>query len=184
MGQTLYSITAFENVGPERMWSYAPGDPLVHVGTFEVYADSVEAALERLWVVGNRMGIDAQGNAWPKTHRSMCSGDFAVVHNTGTEYVALMAGWGRVVDLPGKTNEVMRTRTPGGITITWERDPVSQNLRIRDFDTSGVPFPTCTSDDPNNHQGETCPVHECNGTDAAGGTAIIHPAFLPCPTHG
>jgi predicted kinase len=41
--------------------------------------DSIERIAEKVWFVGNRMGKDANGNAWPSNVRSMSMGDMVVI---------------------------------------------------------------------------------------------------------
>lgn len=90
---TDYTVTALENVGPTRMWKYAEGDPLLPVGTFTVGGSSIEAALEALWYVGNKMGPDASGATWPADRRSLCIGDVVLID--GATWVCAMVGWQR-----------------------------------------------------------------------------------------
>lgn len=84
--------TVFENVTPgSRFEEYRKGDQLVLVGTFEVGGDSIEAALEDLFWVGNKQGPDSAGRRWPLDRRSMSVGDLVVVE--GETYAVDIVGF-------------------------------------------------------------------------------------------
>lgn len=79
VGSMDFTVTAFVNEGPGRFFAFAPGDTLVHAGTYTFEAESPEAALNLIWEVGNRMAVDANGTEWPPTVRSLSVGDVLVV---------------------------------------------------------------------------------------------------------
>ena len=94
----VFIARASENVGPARMWRLAGSDPLELVGTFSVEGDSPEAALENLWVVGNKMDHDLNGQDWPRDRRSQCVADVVDLAPAGapdnvTRWVCDHVGW-------------------------------------------------------------------------------------------
>ena len=85
-------VTAFENVTPgSRFEEYRPDADLKLVGTFEVGGDSIEAALEDMFWVGNKQGPDSAGARWPLDRRSMSVGDLVVVE--GETYAVDIVGF-------------------------------------------------------------------------------------------
>ena len=91
MSVRRYTLTAYENIGPNRFSTYKAGDPLTQVGTFCLAGGDINEALEAFWSVGNKMSADANGRHWPMTRRSMSSGD--VVFWGKRRYFADFIGW-------------------------------------------------------------------------------------------
>lgn len=80
-----YIVSTWMNVGDGTMWEFRPGRDYLERGPrVRVEADSVDEALEKVWVVGNRMGPDADGNSWPSECRSMCMGDVVFIGAIGS----------------------------------------------------------------------------------------------------
>ena len=82
MTQQRVQVQTWLNDGPGRFRAYEPGDKLYQgpVVTIEVDADQLVdtkwvQALDRTWVVGNRMDADADNLPWPSYVRSLSSGD-------------------------------------------------------------------------------------------------------------
>jgi hypothetical protein len=80
---------------------FKPGDPLIQIGhrLVAVEADSEPDALNAVWVVGNRMGADADGRQWPSGVRSLSVGDIIVVGPVGqrrTRYAVATIGFGEL----------------------------------------------------------------------------------------
>jgi hypothetical protein len=88
----VYQIRTYEN---ESAPFWEPHSPQSYrlVGNFTISLEkpSISAALEALYVVGNKMGADATGRRWPATRRSLSVGDLAVIG--AAHYVCAMAGW-------------------------------------------------------------------------------------------
>ena len=88
----IYQIKAYENQSYQFREPHSPQSYRL-VGTFTINIEkpSISAALEALYVVGNKMGADATGRRWPATRRSLSIGDLAVIG--AASYVCAMAGW-------------------------------------------------------------------------------------------
>jgi hypothetical protein len=91
MAARRYTLTAYENDGPNRFSTYKAGDHLVEVGAFCLVGGDINEALEAFWAVGNKVGADADGRIWPRTRRSMSTGD--VVAWGKRRYFANFVGW-------------------------------------------------------------------------------------------
>ena len=91
MAVRRYTLTAYENDGPNRFSTYKAGASLVEVGTFCLVGGDINEALEAFWAVGNKMSADADGRQWPRSRRSMSSGD--VVAWGKRRYFADFIGW-------------------------------------------------------------------------------------------
>lgn len=76
------TITTYLNDGPGRFFAYEPGDRLYQGPTLTVdVPDSPEwmGALDAAWAIGNRMGVDANGQEWPSYVRSLSAGDVLTI---------------------------------------------------------------------------------------------------------
>lgn len=62
-----------------RFGPYTPGDRVHSAARLVVEADSVEAAFEKVYVVGNRMSADAEGRSWSPDVRSISVGDVIAI---------------------------------------------------------------------------------------------------------
>ena len=71
------------------------------------------AVAETVWMIGNRMGVDANGNAWPAGVRSMSVADVIVIGETA--YKCAHVGW-----------EPISTED-----LAWSLDPERQNRNLR-----------------------------------------------------
>lgn len=86
--------------------------------TFVVADDATDVAIaEKAWYVGNRMGRDAEGFAWPSNVRSMSIGDVVHIRDNGDfttlrSLVAVTVGFE-----PVDTLAVVRASTPSGVAF-------------------------------------------------------------------
>jgi hypothetical protein len=87
-----YQIKAYENISAP-FWE--PRSPqsfrLVGIFTIGLERPSINAALESLYAVGNKVAADAAGRRWPATRRSLSVGDLAQIGSAS--YICAMAGW-------------------------------------------------------------------------------------------
>lgn len=94
-----YRLVVLLNTGPRAMLEWRRGDALdVIERPFHCSGDTIEAALEALWAVGNKMERDDFGLAYPTDRRSMCTGDLVAAVEVGSEeFMGLWAcdsfGW-------------------------------------------------------------------------------------------
>jgi hypothetical protein len=74
-------------------WQYTNGDPLVKGPVLAVEADSEDAALDKVFEIGNIGTPDADGNRWPPL-RSLSCGDVIVIGETA--YAVASFGFDRI----------------------------------------------------------------------------------------
>ena len=82
-------IKTYLNEGPGMFWKYQPGDKLVagpdldltgRIDVAGLTGQQVEEAIaEAVFAIGNRMGTDVNGKAWPRNVRSISVGDVVVI---------------------------------------------------------------------------------------------------------
>lgn len=74
-----------EQTGRYRFESYQLGDTLSNPVDLLVVVDAgdMHTALDVTWAIGNRMEVDANGKAWPKTVRSLSVGDVIAIQQSG-----------------------------------------------------------------------------------------------------
>lgn len=81
------------NDGEGRFDKFAPTDKLVVGGQVEIaHADTIEAMLENVAEIANRMAPDNDGNEWPSNVRSLSVGDVVIVGGYGA-FVVDPFGW-------------------------------------------------------------------------------------------
>lgn len=103
---TRFTFQAFTNeTHGSRFFRWNPGDLMRYVGTVTVEAETVEAACEVAWAVGNREGVDANGQRWPFFVRSLSVGDLLAL--VGSEIIV-----GHFVDPAGFTNGIVLSFSP------------------------------------------------------------------------
>jgi len=97
-------VRALLNEGPGMFWRYQPGDRLVEGPTI-VLADHAVAAIteglsveqadhaiaDAIWPIGNKQVPDSIGNFWPRTVRSLSTGDVLIIGEAA--YAVASAGW-------------------------------------------------------------------------------------------
>ena len=88
----IYRIIAAVNTAPGHFDGYLPGDRIAAVTSrrgavrpivFAIDADDAAAALEAMWVIGNRVTDDRGGRCWPSDVRSLSTGDVLAVFAPG-----------------------------------------------------------------------------------------------------
>jgi hypothetical protein len=81
----IYTVAALINSGEGRFWKYEEGtDKLTHEVTIRIKADDIDAALNRAFEIGNRIGYDYEDNRWPSYVRSLSTGDVLLVDANGS----------------------------------------------------------------------------------------------------
>jgi hypothetical protein len=92
-----YTVATLINEGEGRFFAYDKDDRLVPGPILVVDADSLEGAAEKAFAVGNRQGVDAEGNSWPSNVRSISSGDVVTITADDTpsalSYACGSFGW-------------------------------------------------------------------------------------------
>lgn len=97
-----YLVTANVNVAARGLGmaeGYKPGHPVATVGYYDVQADDHEAAANIVWVIGNRMAADDNGQNWPSDVRSMSVGDVLYVADEDSKVMIFAVsrfGWTEV----------------------------------------------------------------------------------------
>lgn len=87
----MYDIAFLEKLS-NRFQPYEPMvDPLRHTASIRIDARELDVALDMAWGVGNRTGVDAEGNYWPSTVRSMSVGDVLIVTPVGSTHSRFFA---------------------------------------------------------------------------------------------
>src|SRR5664279_1432002 len=88
----IYRIIAAVNTASGHYDGYLPGDRIAAVTSrrgavgpivFAIDADDAAAALEAMWVIGNRVTDDRGGRCWPSDVRSLSTGDVLAVFAPG-----------------------------------------------------------------------------------------------------
>jgi hypothetical protein len=91
-------IKTYINEGPGMFWKYQPGDRLVAGPDLDLGAATEgrdeETIAEMVYAIGNRMGLDANGKAWPRTVRSLSVGDVVVIGESA--WAVAMAGFEQI----------------------------------------------------------------------------------------
>ena len=96
-----YEMAVLLNEGPGRFWKYGEGDTLRRIEPrLAVKGESIPEALEALWFVGNKHGPDLYGRTYPRTQRSLSSGDVALVFDANGRYLGQWScealGWKQI----------------------------------------------------------------------------------------
>jgi hypothetical protein len=98
-----FTVATLINEGEGRFFAYDEGDRLVPGPVLTVDADSLEGAAEKAFAVGNRQGVDAVGNNWPNTVRSLSVGDVVTITTDDTpsalSYACGSFGWKSILGI-------------------------------------------------------------------------------------